>query len=87
MDQGRFAWLLVAIILVSSLMALAYVWRIVETIYFKPAVAAPAPGEAPWLLLAVTWLVALANIGFGLFPHFPLSLSGAAAQLLLMQPL
>jgi multicomponent Na+:H+ antiporter subunit D len=87
MDQGRFAWLLVAIILISSLMALAYVWRIIETLYLKPAVAALAPREAPWPLLAVTWLVALANIGFGLFPQFPLALSEAAAKLLLMHTL
>jgi len=84
MDEGRFAWLLVAVILVSSLMALVYVWRIVEALYFKPAlVEAQSPREAPALLLQLTWAVALANIGFGLFPQFPLSLATAAAQLLL----
>ncbi|SMF09700.1 multisubunit sodium/proton antiporter, MrpD subunit (TC 2.A.63.1) [Alteromonadaceae bacterium Bs31] len=84
MDEGRFAWLLVAVILISSLMALVYVWRIVETLYFKQAVAeAQSPKEAPGVLLLVTWVVALANIGFGLFPQFPLSLSSAAAKLLL----
>ena len=87
MDQGYFAWSLVAIILISSLMALAYVWRIIETLYFKPAVVAEAPGEAPLQLLLVTWLVALANIGFGLFPQFPLTLSTAAAELLLRHTL
>ena len=83
MDQGRFAWILVAIIIISSLMALAYVWRIVETLYFKPAVVDAAPAEAPLQLLLVTWLVALANIVFGFFPQFPLALSSAAADLLL----
>ncbi|MEH6636095.1 MAG: monovalent cation/H+ antiporter subunit D family protein [Halioglobus sp.] len=84
MDEGRFAWMLVAVILISSLMALVYVWRIVETLYFKPALVEPqSPREAPALLLLVTWTVALANIGFGLFPQFPLSLSTAAAKLLL----
>jgi multicomponent Na+:H+ antiporter subunit D len=86
MDQGPIAWLLVAVILVSSLMALAYVWRILETLYFRPAVT-EAPGEAPLQLLLVTWLVALANIGFGLFPQFPLALSSAAAELLLRHTL
>ena len=65
-------------------MALVYIWRVVETLYFKPATVNPeGPGEAPLQLLIVTWVVALANIGFGLFPQFPLALSSAAAQLLL----
>ena len=84
LDEGRFAWALVAIILVSSLMALVYIWRVVETIYFKPAVVEPErAAEAPLSLLLVTCLVALANIGFGLFPQFPLALSSAAAELFL----
>ena len=88
LQQGAGAWLLVVVILVSSLMALAYVWRVVETLYFKPAVvAADSPGEAPVSLLLVTGLVALANIVFGLFPQFPLSLSSGAAELLLRHTL
>ena len=87
MDQGSFALPLVAIILLSSLMALYYVWRIIETLYFKPAVVTVSPGEAPLQILAITWLVALANIGFGLFPQLPLSLSSAAAELLLRSTL
>lgn len=88
LDEGRFAVVLVAIILVSSLMALAYVWRVVETLYFKTPVVEPeSAAEAPLPLLLVTWLVALANIGFGLFPQFPLQLSSAAADLLLRQTL
>ncbi|TGD72225.1 monovalent cation/H+ antiporter subunit D family protein [Mangrovimicrobium sediminis] len=85
LDEGRFAAVLVGVILVSSLMALAYVWRIVETLYFKPAaqdVATPT-GEAPLPLLLAAWLAAIANIGFGLFPQFPLELCSAAAELLL----
>jgi multicomponent Na+:H+ antiporter subunit D len=84
LERGSFSYLLVAIILVSSLMALVYIWRVVETLYFRPAVVeAEGPGEAPLQLLLVTWVVALANIGFGLFPQFPLALSSAAAELLL----
>jgi multicomponent Na+:H+ antiporter subunit D len=84
LDEGPFGYSLVAIIVISSLMALVYVWRVVETLYFRPAVMAPeGPGEAPLQLLSVTWLVALANIGFGLYPQFPLALSSAAADLLM----
>jgi len=88
MDKGSNGWLLVVVILVSSLMALVYVWRVVETLYFKPAVVQPeVAGEAPPSLLLVTLAVALANIIFGLFPQFPLGLSTAAAELLLRQAL
>jgi multicomponent Na+:H+ antiporter subunit D len=84
MDQGPLAYALVAVILVSSLMALVYVWRVVETLYFKPAAVDPeGPGEAPLQLLLVTWAVALANIVFGLFPQFPMALSSSAARLLM----
>lgn len=84
MNEGRFAWMLVTVIILSSLMALAYVWRIVETLYLKPAVVqAQGPGEAPLSLLLVGWLVALANIVFGLFPQFPLALSSGAATVLM----
>ncbi|MDH3994782.1 MAG: monovalent cation/H+ antiporter subunit D family protein [Gammaproteobacteria bacterium] len=88
LDNGSNGWLLVVVILVSSLMALAYVWRIVETLYFKPAVVTPeVAGEAPPSLLLVTLAVAMANIFFGFFPQFPLGLSSAAAELLLRQGL
>jgi multicomponent Na+:H+ antiporter subunit D len=88
LEQGPYGWALVAAILVSSLMALAYVWRVVETLYFKPAlVAAEKPGEAPLSLLLVTLAVALANIFYGFFPQFPLTLSSAAAELLLRHTL
>jgi multicomponent Na+:H+ antiporter subunit D len=88
LGEGRLGYALVAIIVISSLMALAYVWRVVETLYFRPAVTAPeGPGEAPLQLLLITWLVALANIGFGLFPQFPLALSSDAAELLLRHTL
>jgi multicomponent Na+:H+ antiporter subunit D len=88
LDEGAFGVPVVAVIVASSLMALAYVWRVVETLYFKPAmVSAEATTEAPMPLLLITWLVALANIGFGLFPQFPLTLSSAAADLLLRHTL
>jgi multicomponent Na+:H+ antiporter subunit D len=84
MDQGAQGWVLVVVIVASSLMALVYVWRVVETLYFRPAVVeAERPGEAPLSLLLVAMAVALGNIIFGLFPQFPLALSSAAAELLL----
>ncbi len=87
LGKGFLSMMLVFIIIISSLMALAYVSRIIETLYFKPAVVEQAPGEAPLQILLVTWLVAAANIIFGLFPAFPLALSSSAAEWLLRNAL
>ena len=73
---------LVAVILVSSLMAVVYIWRIVETAYFGE----PADHQAasvPPALVVILWAVAIANVGFGIAPDLPLSLSAAAADILL----
>lgn len=73
---------LVALILISSLMAVVYVWRIVEAAYFGE------PGEqktasVPPALVVMLWFVAIANIGFGIAPELPLSLAATAADILL----
>jgi multicomponent Na+:H+ antiporter subunit D len=83
LDSGPWGWVLVAIILVSSLMAVVYIWRIVEALYFGVSVEADSPAsEAPLQLLLVTWLVALLNIVFGLYPAIPLELANSTATLL-----
>ena len=84
MDFGAAGLPLVAVILVSSLMAVVYVWRIVEAAWFgedggeqgRDVTVSPT-------LVVVAWLAALANLCFGLVPELPLSLSGAAATELL----
>ena len=78
--------LLVAVIVVSSLLALAYIWRVVEPAYFQqsetPAAAAVVSPASRWLAL-ITWLVVGANFYFGLQPQLPLGLASEAARLLL----
>ena len=84
LESGPWGWALVAVILVSSLMAVVYIWRIVEALYFGEPVEADSPrSEAPLQLLLVTWLVAILNVFFGLFPQVPLQLANKAAALLL----
>ena len=84
LQSGPWGWMLVSIILISSLMAVFYVWRIVETLYFQaPIEGEPQKIEAPIQMLVVTGLVALLNIYFGLFPQVPLELANSAAALLL----
>lgn len=75
--------LLVAAIVISSLMAVVYIWRVVEAAYFGAGEAAEAASEAPLALLIPTWIAVLLNLYFGLFPALPLELSSAAAETLL----
>jgi multicomponent Na+:H+ antiporter subunit D len=88
LDEGALGVALIAVIVIGSLMAVVYIWRIVEITGFSTAVdsADQASGtvhEAPTLMLAVTWLVALSNIYFGLQPALPLKLASQAAEILL----
>jgi multicomponent Na+:H+ antiporter subunit D len=81
-------WGLVALILTSSLLAVAYVWRVVAFLYLReaPSDALPA-GEAPWSMLAPTWALVLANVWFGLDTRGSLGIAAqAAASLLGGQP-
>ncbi len=78
--------LLIAVIVIGSLMAVVYIWRIIESAWFGQEVETDAViREAPVTMLAVIWLAALANIYFGLFTKLPLELATGAAQSLLGQ--
>ena len=87
LEFGAPGLVLVLVILVSSLMAVAYIWRIVEAAAFAPVAQDVDDGEPqktlPLALLVATWAVALANIFFGLVPALPLELSASAADILL----
>jgi multicomponent Na+:H+ antiporter subunit D len=84
LNEGALGVGLAVVIVVSSLMAAVYIWRVIEVAYFQlPKDGAATVREAPIELLAVTCLAALANIYFGLSSDFPLSLSVDAAGLLL----
>ncbi len=84
MEFGAAGLPLVVIILVSSLMAVVYVWRIIEMACFATPEHEPASAAtvSP-MLVTVLWLAAVANIFFGLVPELPLTLSGDAAMELL----
>jgi len=77
-------WILVVLIAVSSMLALVYVWRLVEALYFKE----PNPGretvaEAPMSMLVPTLLLAGANIYFGIDTRVPVAMAENAANLLM----
>ncbi len=82
LEQGL--WPLAVLVLLGSILALLYVWRLVETAYFKaPAEVAAAPGEAPLSLLLPLWVLAGANLYFGLSTDLSADLAQQAASLLM----
>ena len=79
MEQGRF-WLAGAIVL-SSLLAVAYVWRFVEVAYFRvPGVQLESTREVPLSLLAPAWLLVIATVWFGVDTSLTLGSALDAAQ-------
>ena len=77
-------WWLVVLLVASSLLAVVYVWRLVEALYFKePAAGRENVREAPLSVLLPTLLLAAANIYFGLDTRLTVELTGNAAVLLM----
>jgi multicomponent Na+:H+ antiporter subunit D len=77
-------WPVAVVILVSSLLALIYIWRVVEVAYFRPAPEdAPKIGEAPLSLLGPTWLLVGATVFFGIFTSLSVGVASDAARMLL----
>lgn len=90
-EVGPYGALLIVPILASSLMAVLYVWKVVESAYFgiaegSEATIADARSESPWWVLAVLWGAVLLNVYFGLQPMLPLDLAREAATALLAMP-
>ena len=78
------AWLIAIIILIGSLLAVIYMWKLVEVLFFKPATQSNSKyKEAPLSLLVPTWILVLANIYFGLNTEITIGMAQQAAQLLL----
>ena len=74
--------LLVALaILMSSLVAVVYVWRVVEIMYLQPA-KDDTPIAPDWGALGPAYFLLAASIGFGVFSKWPTQfLKQAAAEL------
>ena len=80
----RGLWWVVAVIVGASLIAVAYVWRVVEAAYLRPAQdAAPPPGEAPSGMLAAALGMVVLCVYFGLETSFSVGGARDAALLLL----
>ncbi|MDD9857734.1 MAG: monovalent cation/H+ antiporter subunit D family protein [Gammaproteobacteria bacterium] len=79
-------WWLALLVLASSLLAVVYMWRVVEAVYCAPKTASAESQtvtEAPLPLLIGAWLLAAANVVFGLSTELSLGIAERAAVLLI----
>lgn len=81
LESGRYE--MAAVVLVGSLLALIYVWRVVETIYFGKRDEEVQVREAPWTMLAPTLLLIGASLYFGINAGHTAYIAQAAADYLL----
>lgn len=75
-------WPLVVVVIAGSLLAIIYVWRVVEMAYLRPPPEKLSVTEAPLSLLLPTWLLAGANVYFGIDTQFSVGMARQAAALL-----
>jgi len=77
-------WPIAVLVLGSSLLAVVYIWRVVEAAYFqqRPNGAATVH-EAPFAMLVPIWVLTAANVYFGIDTRLPVGLASDAARQLL----
>ncbi len=74
-------WWIVAVILFASLLAVVYVWKIIEVLYFKPAKETNvAVKEAPLSMLIPVMFLVFLNIYFGIETSLNAGITKAAAM-------
>ena len=78
-------WFIVVVVLMGSLLAVIYVWKIVEVMYFQPADKSTQQTikEAPLMLLIPTWILVLANVYFGFNTELTVGTAEQAVKLLI----
>ncbi len=77
-------WPVAVLILLSSLLAIVYIWRVIEAAYFQSAPAdAPEVREAPLSVLIPLWVLIGGALVFGVFTQLSVGTAGGAARLLL----
>ena len=77
-------WLAVGAILTASLLAIIYIWRVVEAAYFRPPPkGGPVVTEAPLSMLLPLWVLIGASLYFGIDATQTLGIAIGAAETLL----
>lgn len=82
LEQGY--WPVAVLVLLGSLLAVIYIWKLVEAAYFQaPDEGAVVVKEAPLSLLLPTWILIGASIYFGIDTNLTVSAAESAAAALL----
>jgi len=81
LEQGW--WPLAALVLLGSLLAFIYIWRVVEVLYFQPPPTDAPRNEAPLSMQIPMWLLLAAVVYFGASASLTAGIARKAAILLL----
>jgi len=77
-------WHIAVLIVASSLIAVIYIWRVIESAYFRePPEDLQNVKEAPLSLLIPAWILVFGNVYFGIETSLPVSMAELAARSLL----
>jgi multicomponent Na+:H+ antiporter subunit D len=75
-------WPVAVVVLIGSLLAVIYVWKVVEVAYFRE-IGDREVREAPLGLLVPTWALVVANLYFGVDASLTAGVATRAAELLI----
>ena len=79
LDKGW--WIIAALILLSSMLAVVYIWKVVEVAYFRaPPAGAPEISEAPLSMLIPMAVLVAVNLYFGINATLTLDIATDAAN-------
>ena len=78
-------WPVALLIMASSLLAIIYVWRVVEAVYLQPAPEGITRKEAPLSMLVPAWILVGLSIWFGVSASLTTTAASRAADALIGQ--
>ncbi len=81
LESGQ--WWVAVLILIGSLLAVVYIWRIIEVAFFQTPPKRSERKEVPASLLLPTWTLIVANVYFGVNTELTVGVARHAAQTLL----
>ena len=83
LEAGR--WIVVGVLLMSSLLTAIYMWRILSEVWFAPDPPGGSrfEGDAPWSMRLPTLLLAALCLYLGVDSEFPVKVASEAAAILL----
>lgn len=80
-EQGH--WITTGLIVLASLLAAIYIWRVIEAAYLREPAEGTVRQEAPLSMLVPLWALAVMNIYLGIDTRFTVPFAAEAAQFLM----